>query len=286
MKLTDIHLRDPFVLPCGNIYYLYGTKSIRQEGGFLQMSVYSSADLEDWTEHYAQIDLSDHFWADADFWAPDVFLYRGKYYMFLSCIGGGRKRGTHVFVSDTPTGTFMPVSPDPITPRDRQCLDATLYVEDGVPYLLYSWEWLEIGSGKIMICRLTDDLTARLDDGIELLDARNSGVSVEIEGCFRGKSVSGFVTDSPLLYKTKAGKYLLLWSTFGEKGYNIAIASSDSLYGAYQQEKLLFEDDGGHAMIFDTFQGERKISFHMPNTVPNERPQFYSVSERGNTLEL
>ena len=77
-----------------------------------------------------------------------------------------------------------------------------------------------------------------------------------------------------------------LWSTFGEKGYNIAIASSDSLYGAYQQEKLLFEDDGGHAMIFDTFQGERKISFHMPNTVPNERPQFYSVSERGNTLEL
>ena len=39
-------------------------------------------------------------------------------------------------------------------------------------------------------------------------------------------------------------------------------------------------------MIFDTFQGERKISFHMPKTVPNERPQFYSVSERGNTLEI
>lgn len=286
MKLTDINVRDPFVLPVGTTYYLYGTAEGRRLGETMEFPVYLSCDLEEWEESKLTLDFSGGFWADSDFWAPDVFLRNGRYYLFLSCIADGRKRGTHVFASDSPTGIFKPVSSDPITPRDRQCLDATLYVENGVPYLLYSWEWLEAGNGKIVLSRLSDDLTERLDDGVEIYDAYSSGVSKEITGTFRGEKVSGYVTDSPLIYKTKEGKYLLLWSTIGENGYNIAVAASDSLTGKYRHEKLLFDGDGGHAMIFDTFGGERKLSFHSPNSSPEERPCFLSVQEKENTLVL
>ena len=286
MKLSQIHVRDPFVLPVDGVYYLYGTIRGTRRGDTMEFPAYTSRDLTEWEETKITLDFSNGFWADSDFWAPDVFLWRGKYYLFLSCIAEGRKRGTHIFVSDSPTGIFTPVSPDPTTPRDRQCLDATLYVEDGVPYLLYSWEWLEVGNGRIVISRLSDDLTERLDDGVEILDAFSSGISNEISGLRRGEKVSGYVTDSPLIYKTKSGRYLLLWSTFGDNGYNIAVAASDSLTGKYRHEKLLFDGDGGHAMLFNTFEGEKKISFHLPNSSPLERPCLRAVTELENTLVI
>lgn len=286
MKLSQINVRDPFVLPAGGTYYLYGTIGGTRRGDTIEFPVYTSDDLSDWEETKMTLDFSNGFWADSEFWAPDVFFWRGRYYLFLSCTAEGRKRGTHVFASDSPTGVYKPVSSDPITPRDSQCLDATLYVEDGIPYLLYSREWLEVGNGRIVLSRLNDDLTERLDEGVEILDARSSGISNAITGTYCGEKVSGYVTDSPLLYKTKEGKYLLLWSTFADNGYAIAVASSDSLKGRYRHEKLLFDRDGGHAMLFDTFEGERKISFHVPNSPPEERPCFYTVTEKENMLEI
>ncbi len=286
MKLSEINARDPFVLPVGNTYYMYGTVKGTRRGEAMEFPVYYSSDLKEWEASKITLDFSDGFRADSDFWAPDVFFLRGKYYMFLTCSGKGKKRGTYVFASKTPTGIFKPVSPDPITPGDRQCLDATLYMEDGVPYLLYAWEWLEVGNGKIVLSRLSDDLTKRLDDGVIIYDAYSSGISREISGTYRGEKVSGYVTDAPLIYKTKGGKYLLLWSTFSDNGYSIAVAASDSLSGKYRHEKLLYERDGGHAMIFHTFGGEQFISFHSPNSPPEERPFFYALSEWDNMLKI
>ncbi len=286
MKLCEMNLRDPFVLPVNGVYYLYGTAAGRRTEDGMEFPVYRSYNLTDWTELTFTLVLPSGFWADSDFWAPDVFMRQGKFYMLISCIGEGRKRGTHVFSSASPAGPFLPVSPDPITPPEMQCLDATLFEEEGVLYLLYSREWLETENGEIGLCRISDDLTQRFDEGEIIFDACKSGVSAKITGKFRGKTVSGFVTDSPLLYKTEGGKYLLLWSTIGENGYNIAVAASDSLYGEYKHEKLLFDGDGGHAMLFRTFAGEQKISFHCPNESPNERPCFRSVREREDQLEL
>ena len=50
MKLDEINIRDPFVLAVDGTYYLYGTRAKDfgcKTGGF---DVYTSKDLESWSE--------------------------------------------------------------------------------------------------------------------------------------------------------------------------------------------------------------------------------------------
>jgi len=41
----------------------------------------------------------------------------------------------------------------------------------------------------------------------------------------------------------------------------------------------LFAENGGHAMIFDTYDGRKMLSLHAPEYFPQERPRFYEVKE-------
>ena len=52
-------------------------------------------------------------------------------------------------------------------------------------------------------------------------------------------------------------------------------AESDSIRGEWKHNGSLFDFDGGHAMIFETLEGERMISLHSPNIANYERPFFY-----------
>lgn len=45
MNFSDIYIRDPFVLPYDNTYYLYG--KIAEDA--LEFVVYTSSDLENWS---------------------------------------------------------------------------------------------------------------------------------------------------------------------------------------------------------------------------------------------
>lgn len=48
--------------------------------------------------------------------------------MLVSPRGPGRRRGTHIFYAESPTGPVVPVSPLPPTPAEFTCLDGTLYL--------------------------------------------------------------------------------------------------------------------------------------------------------------
>ena len=52
------------------------------------------------------------------------------------------------------------------------------------------------------------------------------------------------------------------------------------------QPERLFEKDGGHGMIFKTFDGQLVIPLHQPNTSPNERMHFYKLKDLGESLKL
>ena len=71
MKLTDIHIRDPFIFAEDGTYYLYGTRANhplgpRQGEG---LDVYTSKDLVEWSEPYECFTTPKDFWADRDFFA-------------------------------------------------------------------------------------------------------------------------------------------------------------------------------------------------------------------------
>ena len=274
LKRDEIRIRDPFILTDRDegCYYMYGTtalveSSIRAKDYF---SVYKSYDLENFFEPVTVFCGSDiGFWADRDFWAPEVHKYNGKYYLFGSCKAEGKCRGTQIFVSDTPSGVFTPISDGPITPGDWECLDGTLWVEDGIPYIVFSHEWVQVKDGEICAMALSEDLKTAVGEPFILFKASDCKDVSEIR-----EGSGNYVTDGPFFYR-EDGVLKMIWSSFYRGRYLVLGAESDSLHGEWKHTGSKFDFDGGHAMIFDSLEGKRFISLHSPNTSGLERAKFF-----------
>ena len=161
MKLNEIYIRDPFVLadPNSKMYYLYGTTPSYEGQGFY---CFKSQDLVDWSGPIKVFTPPSDFWGTKDFWAPEVHMYRGEYYMFATFKGDNTCRGTQILHATSPEGPFN-VHSDIITPSDWECLDGTFYVnETGSPYMIFCHEWLQINDGTICALELSDILKHRL----------------------------------------------------------------------------------------------------------------------------
>jgi hypothetical protein len=51
-------------------------------------------------------------------------------------------------------------------------------------------------------------------------------------------------------------------------------------------DKRLFTVDGGHPMLFRTFEGQLTMLIHQPNGGDKERAKFLPVGEKDGTLVL
>ena len=275
LKREEIRIRDPFILTDreNGCYYMYGTTAL--ESGTLAakdtFSVYKTFDLENFEEPKVIFNGSEiGFWADRDFWAPEVHKYNGKYYLFGSCKANGKCRATQIFVCDTPDGRFVPLTDKPITPADWECLDGTLFVEDGIPYVVFSHEWCQVKDGEIWAMPLTSELTMPAGEPVMLFKASDNKNVSELGGVGPGN----YVTDGPFLYREDR-KVKMIWSSFYKGRYLVLEAESDSILGKWTHTGSRFDFDGGHAMLFETLDGKRMISLHAPNSANNERAFFY-----------
>jgi arabinan endo-1,5-alpha-L-arabinosidase len=286
LKLEQITIRDPFVLPVPEeqAYYLYGTIPAKEKKGFF---AYRSKDLRLWEGPVQVFQAPADFWGTKNFWAPEVHRYKGRYYLFGTCAKENPLfRGTQVFVSDSPGGPFTPLGTRAQTPADWLSLDGTLFVdEDQKPWMLFCHEWLQVGDGEICAMRLSEDLSRPEGEPVLLFHATDTP---EVHGT-TGTAKKGFVTDGPWLHRTSSGKLLMLWSSFGRSGkYTTFVARSQSgkITGPWIQEaKPLFQEDGGHAMLFRTLDGTLMLSLHQPNSKPS-RPRFFPVEETVDYLKL
>lgn len=284
MKLQDIHIRDPFIMPLNGTYYLYGSRCQAQAGpnGFAFAStgldVYTSTDLETWSEAHECFTRPQDFWSDRDFWAPEVHAYQGAYYMFVSFKSETHCRGTQILRSESPMGPFLPISDGPVTPENWECLDGTLFVDDaGTPWIVFCHEWVQIHNGTICALQLTADLTAAVGEP-KVLFCANAPAWV--------RSITekeDYVTDGPYLWRAVNGQLLMLWSSFSENyqyGQAVAVSESGTLAGPWKHsEQPLFEKDGGHGMLFHSFDGTLYLVLHRPNESPDERPCLLPVQE-------
>lgn len=273
-KREDIRIRDPFILPDAEkgIYYLYGTTALGAGiAAGNSFSAYTSRDLENFEGPFVVFDgAKAGFWADRDYWAPEVHKRKGKYYLFGSFIAPGRRRGTQILRADFPLGPFQPFTDGPATPADWECLDGTLWEEDGKPYLVFCHEWLQVENGEMCALPLSDDLTPAGEPFL-LFRAGDNPEVCPIEGQGDKKCM---ITDGPFLFREK-GKTMMIWSSFAAGGrYAVLEAEADSLKGPWVHKGSRFPFDGGHAMLFEDFSGVRRISLHMPNASPFERAVF------------
>lgn len=281
-KLTDIHLRDPFVLPlrAEAQYYLYGTMGAyawtETAVGF---DCYVSADLDQWEGPLPVFRPSASFWADRNFWAPEVHAYQGQYFMFASFKAPGVCRGTQILRAVSPLGPFQPLSALPVTPAGWECLDGTLYVTpEGAPWMVFCHEWVQVGDGEICALPLSADLSAAAGEPIVLFRASEAPWARQLNS----KGRQGYVTDGPWLHRLASGELLLLWSSFSAGGYTVGVARSPAgqVLGPWQHDPhAVYSGDGGHCMTFRDFDGRLWLSLHRPNTTPDERPLFLPLDE-------
>lgn len=291
MKKEEINIRDPFVMLANGVYYMYGTRGAHCWGEDDGLDCYYSEDLENWTGPVEVFHKPEGFWADRNYWAPECHQYQGAYYIFASFKNNEKRRGTQILKSDSPLGPFHVHSQEPVTPADWECLDGTFYVSpDGTPYVVFCHEWVQIGTGTVCARQLSADLTHPVTEPKVLFEASEApwirSVSPSEKNRIEGVE-NYYVTDGPFMHRCKDGTLLLLWSSFGSEGYTEAIARSENgdITGPWkQEEKLLFEKDGGHGMLFWSKEGKLYLVLHTPNKHLEEHPVFYEIKEENGTL--
>ena len=184
-RRLDFQIRDPFVVVADGKYHMYESKPW---SGGNAVWVRTSRDLEQWSDRKTVMRLPEKIARDCTaLWAPEVHRYNGNYYLFVTLTFPQRKdnpivamgdnvkagdlcvRGTWTFSSPSPEGPFVPLGDGPVTPRDWMCLDGTLYVERGEPWIVFCHEWCQVGNGRMMIARLSRDLSRIVGEPKEIM---------------------------------------------------------------------------------------------------------------------
>lgn len=283
MLHTDqINLRDPFVLTHDGKYYLYGSRGKSCWGTDDGTDVYVSEDLCNWEGPIEVFHAPEGFWSDRNYWAPEVHEYDGAFYLFMSFKAENICRGTQILKADSPTGPFRLHSDGPVTPREWECLDGTLYVSQaGEPYIVFCHEWTQVHDGEMCACKLKQDLSA--PDGEAFLLFRAS------QPAWASHDGPDYVTDGPFLYRMDDGQLVMIWSSLIGNRYIQAVSRSSNgeIDGIWTHDtELLFERDGGHGMIFHTVDGKPMLTLHQPNTKFLERPKFFELTQKEGNLKI
>ena len=96
---------DPTIVKSGEGYYAYATQDYWENKDHLVPIIYSD-DLVNW-DYVGDAFQTKPSWKQGGIWAPSVFMYDGKYFMFYSLsIWGDPNPGVGWAVSETPRGPF------------------------------------------------------------------------------------------------------------------------------------------------------------------------------------
>jgi arabinan endo-1,5-alpha-L-arabinosidase len=291
IKLADIRMRDVCILAnqACKTYYMVGPtrRGVR---------AYTSKDLAVWEGPQVIYSAPDDVWGDilvVGIWAPELHAYKGKYYLFLTFDTRNRlpeqwrnwlprvTRGSQVLAAEAPSGPYKPFASHSTLPVDMMTLDGTFWVEDGVPYMVFCHEWVQIKDGTIEYVRLKEDLSQTDGEPNRLFNGSDAAWSKKSDqyGCH--------VTDGPYLYKGKTGKLYMVWTSGGAGGYTegIAISASGKLAGPWTQQAEPIFTGGGHGMLFTTFDGKLMNVLHAPNNM-GARPRIFEMEDSGDTLRI
>jgi hypothetical protein len=158
----------------GGAFYLYATDDASNSGKYWDSTawrLYTSKDMDSWTDAGAPLDVSVFKWAKADAkaWAPEAAYRNGKYYFYAPV--GGDKIG--VAVSEHPSGPFRDARSDALVDKARDAnagdepIDPAVFVDKAGQAYMY------FGTRVPKVVKLKADMVT-LDGPI--LDVRIEGL--------------------------------------------------------------------------------------------------------------
>lgn len=289
--LDEIYMLDPCVLADNGKYYMYGTRYNHY------LNVLESVDMRIWERrrpcfcvHWSECVGENGFWGDGNIlWAPEVYHYRDAYYMFVTSADytkpGKAKgiRGVGVLRAESPLGPFRVWSDGAVTPTGHRGIDGTLYIQDGVPYMIYSHEWDCEGcakdnqTGKIAYIPLSEDLKRATGESTQWFTG-----NIYRENRMKQNALA----EGPYVYE-KEGRRFLLWTTVTEK-YTALCSNFEKLGDEITTENVyeMFTDDGGHSMTYTDHSGNDIFVLHAPNMRGKEENRAVLFDVRIDKLNL
>lgn len=298
LTLPNMPLHDPWIVAdkASRTYYLYTRNEPRMTGDRrVGTMVYTSRNLRHWTQPRLVFALPKGIWADAGAWAPNVHRYRGRYYLFTTLHneklllppGATRRqnhrRGTVIAAADRPEGPFSLLrNGEPVAPASLMTLDGSLWVEHGKRWMVYAHEWIQVADGRMEAVPLDASLKAS-GPPVTLFKASDASWAA---GQKQPEGDTVYVTDGPELFRTRTGRLLMLWSSWGSDGYvqSIARSRTGKLEGPWEQLPPLVRGDSGHGMLFHSFDGKTLLVMHRPFN--NARGKIYEVEDKGDRLHI
>lgn len=289
MKRSDINIRDPYVLVHEGKYYLYGTRSNTcwtEADGF---DCYVSPDLESFEGPIEIFHRPEGFFSDRNYWAPECYAYNGAFYLVTTFGAADRTLGIYVLKSDSPTGPFAPYA-DRLTPPEWNCIDGTLYFDEGRPYLFFSRSQHGAEDGDFDMVELSPDLKKAVSEPVRLFTAKDTPWAKPFPFSRQEFGIDTmYFSDGPGLMKLEDGRLYMIMSSWSDNGYAVGVACSESghVTGPWKlQEKPLYPENGGHGMFFKDLAGQLVFALHYPNDKYLERPIFWTFRLDGGNLVL
>lgn len=259
----SVEFGDPYVLNDGDgNYYMYGTGGGAKDG----FATYSSSDLVNWEfEGQVYTGNEENSWAIGDFWAPEVYKFNDKYYIFFSAQWKDNPDNElenfkiGVAVADKPTGPFEDLQNKPLFDPGYPIIDANVFQDDdGKFYLYYSRvaykhpveseisEWAkekgwfdEIEESWVYGIELKKDFTGVIGEPVlllrppETLDDKNA----EWESrSVTSKEVNRRWTEGSYTFKHQDTYYMMYSANFyGGENYAVGYATASSPLGPYKK---------------------------------------------------
>lgn len=209
-------------------------------------AVFSTEDMETWTEHPVPFRPTDFKWAKGDAWAGQVIERNGKFYWYATVTHDSiHGKAIGVAVADNPLGPFKDARGSAMITNDMTTkytkiswddIDPTVFIDkDGQAYLIW-------GNTQCYYIKLKENM-------------------IETEGEIMPINLPRY-TEAPWIHKRGDWYYLSYASEFPEK---ICYAMSKSITGPYEYKGILNELAGNsntnHQSIID-FKGKSYFIYH------------------------
>lgn len=265
-------------------------------GGML----WKSKDLKYWTGPFWVVWQDTLSWMGKhpQIWAAEIHEYKGKYYYFatftnrkirIDTVKGNTiyRRACQILVSDDPAGPYTSFGDKADLPSGMSTLDATFWVENGKPYMIYCHEWLQNWNGTVERIALKPDLSGTTGSSKILFFANESPWSKEKMG---DRIIPNKVTDGPYVFQTRTGRLGIIWTSwvFNKYTQGVAYSSNGTLDGRWMQEKEPVPPPNfGHGMLFRTFEGKWLMLVHSHKEVNGRYiriPHLFEVDLSGHKL--
>jgi beta-xylosidase len=221
--------------------------------------VFSTVDMNNWTDHGVVLSLDDITWADKYAWAPDCANKNGKYYFYYPT----DQKHIGVAVSDKPYGPFMDPLKHPLISKDSPCvkadrdfIDPCAFIDDdGKAYLF-------MGQHFVNVIELNDDMIS-YNGKVHILE--------DIPNFF----------EAVWVHKHN-GKYYLSYSGKGK----ILYCMSDSVLGPYEfKGEILDKVNSGtnhHSIV--KYKGQWFLFYHNADlaleNIPPDSSDYKYVKKR------